>query len=96
MNLFDNIVPQSGEDFTLLLEHRNVKINRIISSANVDSVEYCQDEDEWLVLLEGAATLLVGSDEVMLKKGDTFFIPALMSHRVIKVEHGTIWLTIHW
>jgi len=95
MNIFDYIVPKADEDFTTLLEHKNIKINRIVSSSNVKQVEYIQDEDEWLVLLEGEATLLMGNEEKVLTKGETLFIPAKIPHKVLNTSSGTVWLTVH-
>jgi len=95
MNLYDYITSKSGEDFTTLLEHKNIKINRIVSSANVEPIEYVQEEDEWLVLLEGEATLLLDDKETILTKGETLFIPAKTPHSVLKTKEGTLWLTVH-
>ena len=95
MNIFDTITPKHGETFTTLLEHKNIKINRIVSSADVESMEYIQDEDEWLVLLEGEATLLMENEENVLTKGETLLIPAKVPHTVLKTSHGTVWLTVH-
>ena len=95
MNIFDSITPKLGETFTTLLEHKNIKINRIVSSADLEPIEYIQDEDEWVVLIEGEATLFVEDKKKILKKGDTFFIPAKTPHKVLKTSHGTVWLTVH-
>jgi cupin 2 domain-containing protein len=95
MNLYNFTVPKDGEDFTTFLEHKNIKINRIVSSSDVESVEYIQDEDEWVVVIEGKATLLVEDEKKVLKKGDTFFIPAKTPHKVLKTSHGTVWLAVH-
>ncbi|PHS42363.1 MAG: cupin [Sulfurovum sp.] len=95
MNLYDYITPQSGEDFTTLLSHKNIKINRIVSSDNVKTVEYSQKEDEWVVLLQGKATLLLHGKELILTEGETLFIPARTTHRILKTDKNTLWLTIH-
>ena len=95
MNIYDYITPQSGETFTTLLEHENIKINRIVSSNNIEVTEYTQEEDEWLVLLEGEATLLLNDEKKKLTKGDTIFIPSKVPHRVLSTQSGTVWLTIH-
>ena len=95
MNIFNYITPKNGEDFTTLLEHKNIKINRIVSSADLDPVEYVQDEDEWIVLLEGEAIVLIENKEKILRKGDTLFIPAKIPHKVFKTSDGTLWLTVH-
>ena len=95
MNLFDYTLPKNGETFTTLLEHKDVKINRIVSSKALEEKLYLQDEDEWLVLLEGEATLLLNEEEKKLKKGDTLFIPAKTPHLVLDTQPGTLWLTVH-
>jgi len=95
MNIYDHTTPNTGEDFTTLLEHKNIKINRIISSSDVESVEYIQDEDEWVVVIEGEATLFLKNEERVLQKGDTLFIPAKTPHKVLKTSDGTVWLTVH-
>ena len=95
MNIYDYITPQSGETFTTLLEHKNIKINRIVSSEDVNETEYLQEEDEWLILLEGKATLLLDHKEKELKKGDIVFIPSKIPHRVLLTQQGTLWLTVH-
>ena len=95
MNIYDYITPQSGENITTLLEHKNIKINRIVSSNELAETEYIQEEDEWLVLLEGEATLLLDNEKKTLTKGDTLFIPSKALHRVLSTQSGTVWLTVH-
>ena len=95
MNFYDCITPKSGETFTTLLEHKNIKINRIVSSNSIEPVEYLQDEDEWLVVIEGEATLQVKNEKKILSKGDTLFIPAKTPHQVLDTKENTVWLTVH-
>jgi cupin 2 domain-containing protein len=95
VNIYDYNIPKNGETLTTLLEHKNIKINRIVSSDSLDEKLYCQDEDEWLVLLEGEATLLLDKKEIALVKGDTLFIPSKTPHRVLETKSGTFWLTVH-
>lgn len=95
MNIFDYTTPRHGETFTTLLEHKNIRINRIVSSKDIEQVEYIQEEDEWVVVLEGKATLLLGSEEKTLCKGNTLFIPAQTPHQVLKTQEGTLWLAVH-
>lgn len=95
MNIYDILTPGNGETFTTLLEHKNIKINSIVSSNNIEPKEYVQEEDEWLVLLEGEATLLIDNEEKTLSKGDTLFIPAKTLHTVLRTKSSTVWLTVH-
>ena len=95
MNLFDHTSPKTGEEFTTLLEHKNIRIVRIVSSENVKPIEYVQEEDEWVVLIEGEATLEVDGKSVALSRGDSLFIPARTPHTVTATQHGTVWLAVH-
>ena len=95
MNIFDYTTPSKNETFTTLLEHKNIKINRIVSAENIELIEYRQEEDEWLVVIEGEAILSLDDKEQKLSKGDTLFIPAKTPHTVLKTQEGTVWLTVH-
>ncbi|MDY0195807.1 MAG: cupin domain-containing protein [Sulfurovaceae bacterium] len=95
MNIFDYTIPQKGEDFTALLEHKNVKIVRIVSSDKLEPKVYIQDEDEWVVVLEGKATILINGEPKILNKGDTLFIPSRTPHEIIDIINGTLWLALH-
>jgi len=95
VNIYDINTPKNAETFTTLLEHKNIKINSIVSSDIIEAVEYVQAEDEWLVLIEGEATLLINNKEKTLYKGDTLFIPAKVPHTILKTQDGTVWLTVH-
>jgi cupin 2 domain-containing protein len=95
LNLFDNTIPKIGEQFDTLLEHKNIKIVRIVSSDTLESELYCQDEDEWVVLIEGSASIEIDKKKQTLHKGDSLFIPANTAHRVLETRHGTIWLAVH-
>ncbi len=96
MNIYDYKVPSSGEEFTTLLENKNVKIVRIVSSDNLEVTEYCQEEDEFVILLEGRAVLEIEGKRSELKKGDTLFIPSKTRHKVLSAHKGTLWLAVHF
>jgi len=95
MNLYDYLSPDIGEKFDTLLDHKYIKIVRIVSSDSVDPELYIQDEDEWMVVIEGSATLEIESKSLELHRGDTLLIPAKTPHRVMRTELDTLWLTIH-
>ena len=94
-NLFDYTIPKAGESFTPLLENEKVKILRIVSSDTPDETLYDQEKDEWVVLLEGSATLEMEDRQIELKRGDTLFIPARTPHRVLRTEAGSLWIAVH-
>ena len=95
MNIFDHTIPQNGEEFTTLLEHRNIKIVRIVSSDDLERKVYTQKEDEWVVVLEGKATILIDNKLSVLNKGETIFIPSNTPHEIIDIINGTLWLAVH-
>jgi len=95
MNIFDYKIPAISEDFTSLLEYKNIKIIRIVSSDNIEPKIYIQDEDEWVVILEGKATMMIDSKIQALHRGDTLFIPSGTPHEIINVADGTVWIAVH-
>lgn len=91
----DAAAPPSGERFDTLLRHRNLQVERIISSRDMAPTEYTQDQDEWVLLVEGAATLEVDGQIVPMKSGDHVFLPAHTPHMVLEASQGAMWLAIH-
>ncbi len=97
-NLFAGArAPDSGESFSELLSCRNVSIERILSSDTPASVLYDQEQDEWVLLLEGRATLEMAGEIFDLAPGDHVFIPARTPHRVTATfpEPRCLWLAVH-
>jgi len=96
MNIYDYITPTIGEEFTTLLEKENIKIVRIVSSDKLEAKEYCQEENEFVILLEGKATLDIKGKRIKLSRGDTLFIPARTEHKILATKKGTLWLAIYF
>ncbi|MFB1487569.1 MULTISPECIES: cupin domain-containing protein [unclassified Thiocapsa] len=86
-----------GEAFEELARCRNVRIERILSSAEPDAVLYDQVQDEWVCLLQGEAELWIDGETITLRTGDYRFIPAGTPHRVVKTstEPRCLWLAVH-
>jgi cupin 2 domain-containing protein len=95
MNLFDYETPSKGESFTPLFENDKLTISRIVSSDKVEPKQYCQEVDEWVILLEGEATLKIDSAEKRLLKGEFLYIPAHTPHEVLTTQKGTLWLALY-
>ena len=72
---------------------RNLVIEQVLSGA-VAPVDYDQIEDEWAVVLDGAAVLDVDGERVELGAGDWVLLPARTPHRLLHTEPGTSWLTV--
>lgn len=100
-NLFTD-VPANLPDELLatLLEANNLRIERIVSHghASPEGFWYDQDENEWVILLKGAARLRFNDNVMELKPGDFVNIPAHKKHRVewATPNEPTIWLAVFY
>jgi cupin 2 domain-containing protein len=95
-NLFkDAASPQEGERFDTLLRHRNLHIERIVSSSRIAPQTYAQPQDEWVMLVRGQARLQVNGKPILLNEGDYVFVPAGTPHSVENASEGAMWLAVH-
>jgi len=101
-NIFDDI-PENlhSEVFESLVDSDNVRIERIISKGHTspDTGWYDQENNEWVIILKGAANLsFTDKSTVNLKMGDHIIISAHEKHRVSWTDPDTetIWLAIHY
>jgi len=100
-NLFHDLPAELPSELTdILVENRYVRIERIVSTghASPEGFWYDQDQAEWVVLLTGAARLLMEgeSEPIFLKPGDHLLIPAHRKHRVewTSPQEATVWLAV--
>lgn len=89
-----------AEAFTELLACRGVRIERIVSrgQATPEDAPMVQAQDEWVLLLEGAAgSRIEDSDQVKLSPGDHVWIAAGQKHWVTWTasDRATVWLAVH-
>lgn len=97
-SLFDALpMLESGEQFDTLIRRGDVHIERIVSSPRPEPVRYDQAHDEWVLLLQGQATLELAGEEVQLAAGDHLLIPAHCPHRVLATSETPrcVWLAVH-
>ena len=93
---------QAEEQIERLIAGPNLRIERIVSTgqASPSGFWYDQADDEFVVLLAGAATLRFEADDVRLElvPGDWVEIPAHARHRVewTQADPPTVWLAIHY
>jgi cupin 2 domain-containing protein len=99
MNIFNlPELPLPEELTTVLAENGNVRIERIISTGQA-SDWYDQAETEFVVLLEGNATIEYENDKtISLSKGDALLIKPHERHRVsfTSTEPPCIWLCMFY
>ena len=98
-NLFANVTgAHRAEEFLTLFENANAKIERIVSHAHASPTDfwYDQEDDEWVTVLRGTATLeFTDGMQMELKAGDYLTIPRRVKHRVARTSTETIWLAVH-
>ena len=72
-----------------------VVIEEILSGRLEGPVDYRQEQDEWVVVLDGGAVLEVDGQHLELGQGDWVLIPAAVPHRLVETTPGTRWLAVH-
>lgn len=101
-NLFDLLPDELPEELIETLVHTNsARIERIVSRghATPEGEWYDQDDNEWVVLLDGAARLVFEDGrEVSMAPGDWLDIPAHARHRIswTDPERATVWLAVFY
>jgi len=102
-NIFEDPAGDGSQEFMeMLVEREGVRIERIVSrgQASPEGFWYDQKENEWVVLLSGAARLRFeeGAREVTLEPGDHLTIPAGARHRVEWTDpHAeTVWIAVFY
>ena len=87
----------TAEAFSAILTRPGVRLERIVSTGQVSADWYDQAQDEWVLLVDGGARLLLeGDGELLLGPGDHLLIPAHVRHRVTWTDPArpTIWLAL--
>lgn len=102
-NIFQNLPANLDQEyFEDLFQNANLTIERIISKGHstAENHWYDQEQDEWVILLQGKATLRFKNEEklVILNPGDYLLIPAHRQHRVewTDPKSESIWLAFHF
>lgn len=94
--LFDGALPpRGGERMDTLVEAAGTRVIRIVSAADAPPADYLQEEDEWVALLAGEATLIVAGEDLSLVAGDWLFLPVGVPHTVARTSEGAVWLAVH-
>ncbi|MCG9759389.1 cupin domain-containing protein [Pseudoalteromonas sp. Isolate6] len=102
MNFLKDIPADLPEEiFETVLSHPNIRIERIVSNghSSPSSGYYDQDENEWVLVLQGCGELTFDDGKIVtLKAGDSLNIPAYQKHKVSYTDTSepTIWLAIFY
>ena len=91
----------ADEHFQEILSRPGIRIERIVSRGHnsPEGFWYDQDDDEWVLLVQGKAGLEFEEDASIaeLNAGDHLLIPAHRRHRVAWTSESvdTVWLAVH-
>jgi cupin 2 domain-containing protein len=101
MNLLSNLPTSLPEELTTVLQQgHGIRIERIVSHghSSPEGFWYDQPEDEWVVVLKGAAQLEFEDSTREMGPGDFVNIPAHKKHRVAwtSPDEPTVWLAVHY
>jgi len=102
-NIFNDIPRELAEElFTTIHTAIQFRLERIVSRGQCSprGFWYDQNENEWLIVLEGNASIQFDGDPkpVELRPGSYINIPAHTKHRVVRTSQArqTVWLAIHY
>ncbi|MCB0806237.1 MAG: cupin domain-containing protein [Bacteroidales bacterium] len=100
-NIFSPPPPRviGDEFFETLCETDGLRIERIVGvePINQPGEWFDQEDDEWVVLLSGEAELEIKDEKILvMKAGDSIFLPAHKIHRVNRTSASPqcIWLAV--
>lgn len=85
---------ENNELFSPLGHFGTTRIESIRSWLKEPGEWYDQEEDEWVVLLEGEAQLEIEGTTLTLTRGDHLMIPKHTLHRVISTSRDALWLAV--
>lgn len=90
---------ESGpETINELLRNGSIKLEHIVSNGKASDPDfwYDQDDEEWVTLVQGKASLQFEEETVELVAGDALTIPAHCKHRVASTSPDAIWIALHY
>ncbi len=99
-HLYTDSAAAGSERIDILRQSLSARIERIVSwgQASPPDCWYDQVEGEWVVLLSGAARLLLldPDEEILLAPGDWLWIDAHRRHRVewTAPDAASVWLAV--
>ena len=101
-NIFDSLPKDLSVEVSEEIIHAlTIRIERIVSKghSSPDTGWYDQDDNEWVMVVEGKATLeFEDGSKRELSTGDYINIPAHVKHKVVQTDPNqiTIWLAIFY
>src|SRR5262249_56155674 len=87
--------PAEGERSVDLVAFTGARVEQILSGRLSEPLSFEQAHDEWVVVTEGRARMLIDGEEITLARGDWLLLPAGCPHTVLGTQPGTAWLAVH-
>lgn len=85
---------QGEENFLTLFQNGSIRIEGIRSHHKTLGQIYNQNEDEWVLLVQGKGVLKIQETLLELKSGDYIYIPRHTPHQVVSTDEDTVWIGI--
>ena len=100
-NLLSSITATLPDELTeTIVQAKHVRIEWIVSQGHVSPPDfwYDQEENEFVLLIQGAARLRFEDSVVEMKPGEWINIPAHRKHRVewTTPDEKTVWLAVFY
>ena len=92
--LQSSLAPLEGELIEPLVRMGHAVIEQILSGALDGPVDFDQDHDEWVILLDGGAELEVDDERLRMAPGDWMLLPRGTPHRLVQTIPGSRWLAV--
>ncbi len=86
--------PASGERVEPIVAVRRLVVEQILSAPSAVPHDYLSDDDEFVVVVAGAAVLDVAGERLELGAGDWALLPAGVPHTVVETAEATSWLAV--
>lgn len=86
--------PAIGEQGEEIAQLGGVVVEQILSGTLGSPRDYDQPHDEWVVVLNGGAALVVEDERLDLVAGDWVLLRAHVPHRLMETVPGTSWLAV--
>jgi len=99
-NLYSPVLEENSKEvFDTIFSKKSIRAERIFSNGKSSPAGfwYDQEEDEWVVLLKGFASLEFENDQTLeMGEGDYLMIPAHTRHRVksTSTDPVCVWLAV--
>ncbi len=102
-HILDGIPASLRDELTeILVSHGQVRIERIVSEghSSPDTGWYDQDENEWVMVLQGSAVLTLeeNNQRVEMQTGDHILLPTHCRHKVswTSSDPQCVWLAVFY